>query len=332
MDEGKNARVPGAGGRASILLAFSLVLGAMAASRAMAGLPTNGLMLHYSFDTDNGATVPDQSGGGNLGLVTTNLEWSAFGISKGAYRFHGSNEYITAGPMFNWTNFSEGFSLSFWTRQIETELRGSYWAGTTGGSGATTNRFELGANFSSQGEIFFRLYDDEGNLNQRRYGATGVDDGEWHHVALLVGTNPASIRLLLDSVELAPGETSGTVLRLARPNFPMVLGSASDGEGGISATNSPNGYLDDFRIFDRVLSTGEVATLHKMMENEPDDTVPQARLISPGQVKTHTFKCGEDFKVSVFVRSNFPNGGPLEQNHGITVWGGPMAQIGDTTV
>lgn len=300
---------------AAVVLAALLLL----VHRAAAGLPTNGMVLYYSFDTDSGATVPDESGRGHDGAVS-NAAWSAFGVSRGAFRFHGSNDHIRAGDMAHWTNFSEGFSLAFWYRQIQPEVRGAWFAGTTGGGGALTNRVELGANFISQGELFFRLYDSEGNLNQRRYWAPGVDNGEWHHVALLVGTNPAGIRLLLDGVELAPSETSGTVMRLARPNFPLVLGTAGDGAGGISATNSLNGYLDDFRIFDRLLTTNEARAFHRMMEGEPDDNREQARMVSPGQVRMHTMKSLDDEDWSFFYTfADFTNYTFSTKHHGTNV-------------
>ncbi|GEM_PF-3174551 len=292
---GNAFRIPGPRGRSPVLLAWSGAVFLAAAGLALAGLPANGLVLHYSFDADNGTTVPDESGGGNLGLITTNLEWTAFGISEGAYRFHGSNEYITAGPMFNWTNFSQGFTLSFWTRQIEAEFRGVYYAGTTGGSGAQTNRFDLGCNIISMGDITFRLFDDEGDAIIRQYPATGVDDGEWHHVALLVSSNANDIHLMLDGADLAVGAGSGTVFQLnGGLKFPFVIGTSSDGGGGPSHTNSPNGYLDDFRVYSRRLASNEAVTLFRMMEDEPNDTVPQARPIAPGQTKHHTFKALDD--------------------------------------
>ena len=308
MMSGKASRIPGPRGGIPFLLAWSGVALLAVAGLAVAGLPTNGLLLYYSFNTNNMTFVPDDSGNYNFGLITTNLEWTAFGISKGAYRFHGSNEYITAGPMVNWTNFSQGFTLSLWTRQIEPELRGSYWAGTTGGGGALTNRFDLGANVISQGEIVFRLYSDTGDLHLRRYGGTGVDDGAWHHVALLVNSNISAIHLLLDGVELAPGSSSGTVVGLSKLNFPLMIGTTSDGGGGPSQTNSPNGYLDEVRIYDRCLATSEVRTLFHMMDGEPDDTPREAHLISPGPAQFHTFKSLDDEDwVFFYTFTNYTN-------------------------
>ncbi len=319
IEEGR-IRDPGRRGGIQCAPAVFLIAFLLSMSPARAGLPTNGMVLFYSFDTDQGTTVTDESGGGNDGLATTNA-WSSFGISHGAFRFYGSNDYVHAGPMFNWTNFSGGFSLSFWTRQIQPESRAAYFAGTTGGSGALTNRFELGCNIISQGELLFQLYDDGGNLLLRRYAATGVDDGEWHHVAMLVGTNGTDVRLLLDSVELATSESSGTVVQLtAGLNFPLVIGTTGDGGGGISSTNSLNGYLDDFRIFGRLLATGEVATLYRMMEEEPDDTRGEARLISPGQTKNHTMKALDDENWAFFYAfTNFTNYVFSTKNNGTNV-------------
>ena len=69
----------------------------------------DGLILHYSFDTNTGTVIPDESGNDHPCTVYGAV-FSANGRFKGAYSFDGVNDYILAGNL----GYQAVGTISFW--------------------------------------------------------------------------------------------------------------------------------------------------------------------------------------------------------------------------
>src|ERR1700730_14379896 len=69
-----------------LLVGFPLVSDAHAAS--------TGLVAAYTFDQGSGSILPDASGNGNNGAVSSGT-WTTTGKHGGALRFNGSNSFVT---------------------------------------------------------------------------------------------------------------------------------------------------------------------------------------------------------------------------------------------
>ena len=81
--------------RISSLSLVSLALVFALASSAWCDL-TNGLVLHYTFDANDGGVILDQSGNGWTGVVH-GTTWTSNGVSGGACDFTGTNSYVDLG-------------------------------------------------------------------------------------------------------------------------------------------------------------------------------------------------------------------------------------------
>jgi hypothetical protein len=82
-------------------------------------------------------------------------------------------------------------------------------------------------------------------------------DNEWHHVAATVpqGGRIMDVLLYVDGMNVTPASTTTAVFNL-QPNIDVVIG-----QGGTQGSRFFLGLIDETRIYDRVLSAGEIAWL-----------------------------------------------------------------------
>ncbi len=201
---------------------------------------TKGPVAYYRLDGD----YKDASGNGRNGTAVGGPTFAA-GQSGQALSLDGTGDYIT---IDNWQGILGGspFTISLWVNSTAVDDRTMVcWGGATNGT-----------------RVDFRLYQgrlrvEHGNGNIQ--GNTVLADGQWHHVALVV-TQGATLQypqvtLYLDGAN----DTQGTA-------DPDVFGTAADvpvtlGQRRTNNDRDFQGMLDEVRLFDVVLSAGEVAGL-----------------------------------------------------------------------
>jgi hypothetical protein len=122
--------------------------------------------------------------------------------------------------------------------------------------GVDTGTFMYLVNAGNSGFVRFRIVSDPLNKNQVLEGAEALPVGKWTHVAVTVGDNGASI--YVDGAQVA--QQAPAALR------PSDLGATVNNFIGRSPfPDDPylDGQLDELRIYDRVLTSGEIADLAK---------------------------------------------------------------------
>ena len=236
------------------LMAFILVLGIAAASPA--GLDDDpNLVGWWKFDVD----TSDSSGNGRDGTFVGDAHLVDVGILGGALTLDGSADYVNIdgykGINADRTDpdnpVQRAFSVACWIKT--TNVAGSLvcWGSSDGtGVGGQYQNFRIDGG---------TLRAEHGNGNYR--GATIVNDGEWHHVALTVveGANlqPPQNQLYVD------GQKDS---KLASGNDQNIYNLTEDADVAIGVRASHgdrlfNGMFDDVRIYDRVLDANEVSEL-----------------------------------------------------------------------
>ena len=165
-----------------------------------------------------------------------------------------------------------GFSITFWVKMADDGL-----TDVTGNRGF----FDFSANGTDSGyqglyqgatnKLNFRIDNGANTNNVVFLSASGVtlEDNSWHHIAMTFNPGQSSGGLLvyLDGVSVADGNAGNTTgFNSGDIN---ALGDADGSKAYLGAFNlngtaSPkglNGGLDDFQIWDGVLSASEVAAL-----------------------------------------------------------------------
>ncbi|HYH04344.1 MAG TPA: LamG-like jellyroll fold domain-containing protein, partial [Bacillota bacterium] len=194
----------------------------------------------YSFDQTSGSTATDSSGNAKNATLT-GATWAA-GHSGNAVSLSGSNQYVSlpAGIV----SALNDFTIATWVR-LNTV---STWSRIFDfGTGTTVNMFLTPTSGST---IRFAITTSGSGGEQRINGSAALPGGSWKHVAVTLNGNTGV--LYVDGVEV--GRNSSMTLK------PSNLGNTTLNYIGKSQYNDAylNGLVDDFRIYDRALSTAEV--------------------------------------------------------------------------
>jgi hypothetical protein len=209
---------------------------------------TRGLLVHYTFDKNEGAMVTDNSGQGRNANVNGAI-WVPEGARGGAYRFDNNSQNIKA--------TDAGLPAADAPRTVALWLKTDkdYEGGCTGMLGYGTDNFRkqfTGIGFDWRHDRD-RVYFSPGGscfLAKMKVPATGT----WMHVAYTYGGDGAH-HLYLDGKPCdGMSEISGARLK-TQLSGQLLLGGHPNGEG------PDGGYIDDVRIYDRVLSPEELAEL-----------------------------------------------------------------------
>ena len=225
---------------------------------------TTGLIGHWKLDESAGTSAADSSGGANTGTLTNGPVWqpTTGGISNGALSFDGVDDYV---DIANESNFdfdrTDPFSISAWVYDNKTSgfsyvvtkvLNGTNWPGY---------RFMLD---STNRKLYGLLVGVTGGtaggdaIDVRTYAGT-LSVNAWHHIAMTYdgSATAAGVRLYIDGADMAHDVTHDGLVSSMLNNQTVHLGkSPSDGGGRL------DGYLDDVRVYNRVLSGDDVRALY----------------------------------------------------------------------
>ncbi|MFB0555888.1 MAG: LamG-like jellyroll fold domain-containing protein, partial [Phycisphaerae bacterium] len=225
------------------LVFFVLVL-------SIAGNVSANLVAHWKFDDGSGTTAQDSSGNGYDGILFGEPKWIS-GRIGGALEFDGTNDYVelpigslisslTSSTFATWVDFSnEGGG---WQRILDF------------GTGTTVNMF-LTPRMGTGGSMRFAItIGGSGDEDQTTAQAT-LPSG-WHQVVLTINPDENLHSLYLDG-ELA-------AQNITARHTPSTLGETNQnwlGRSQYAADGFFDGRLDDFRIYDRVLTQRQIRDL-----------------------------------------------------------------------
>jgi autotransporter-associated beta strand protein len=227
--------------------------GESANSTEVSATPSN-LFDWWKFDATSGVTAIDSGIHGNNGTLMSSATWVS-GIISNAVHLDGTvNGYVSfpAGLVSTLNDFS----ICCWVKMDASAM----WARVFDfGSGTSTYMFLAPLNGSST--VRYAITTSGGNGEQGINSPSAISTGVWHHLAVtLSGTTGV---LYIDGK--AVGTNSSMTLE------PSSLGNTTTNYIGKSQYNDPNltGSVDDFRIYARALSGGEVATLSAFVPPVP---------------------------------------------------------------
>jgi hypothetical protein len=244
----------------------TVILNGMGRSVTLSGSSTfnnltidNGLVGYWRFDEGaggSGALVKDSSRQGNHGTLrnsngtgyVANPTHTGSFFNPYALDFDGLNDFVDLGTpsSLNLATSANSVTVAVWLNLSTTpaartgivsfgDSNGAYWAATLGDTDSGSRQFTY-------------YFDSNGNAGS--HANTAIPIGEWHHVALTRSVGGA-VAFYYDGA--ADGTTSGTASSPATGT--KTIGTRLEGP-----TYFP-GILDDVRVYNRVLSAGEVRTL-----------------------------------------------------------------------
>ncbi|BCX47984.1 repeat regulator of chromosome condensation domain-containing protein [Haloferula helveola] len=221
------------------------------------------LLSHYTFDTESAGTTPDTIGSafatlGNRVQINSNPGLPMAG--SGALEILGSG--VTTGPgdgavtsnSFAWAG--DARTVTFWWRARTPNVdEGDGTFVSFGDNSANGTRFDIKEQGASNTQLRVEVQGLGQNTNPT------IDDGDWHFVAVTVPDDATfgDIAWYVDGdpTDLNP---STSTLDIATGTGPIAFGDSILTVG--SNTRVPNGYIDDFQLYDVVLDSTQISFLH----------------------------------------------------------------------
>jgi hypothetical protein len=196
----------------------------------------------YAFENN----AMDTSGNGFDGTPTA-VTYVVGKVGAQAAQFNGSSSYVAI-PR----SITNDFTVALWVKTTDTagSAGAQWWSGKglvdgeVGGGGAdwgtaiVNGKFALGVG-STGGDTTIA-------------SSVSVNDGAWHHVAATRNNGTGALAVYVDGVLRGSG-TGPTGSRTWPPN--LRIGSIQTGN------NFLNGTIDDVRLYDRILTGGEISAL-----------------------------------------------------------------------
>jgi len=224
---------------------------------------TNGLVAYYPFN----GNANDASGNGYNGTVNgATLTTDRFNNPDTAYYFNGSNSSIDLTPLaFN--NLTQG-TIGTWI-ELDSTMQETIFAKQHPGAnsyGIFTVGYYVASNGGpipgQPGELYYHAANNEGNASS----STLLSAGVWHHVAVVFSSTNCDLYI--------DGNPSGSFSgNFSVPNDTSAI--TSIGDWGADVGIGMVGRIDDFRIYNRALSSSEVSQLYALeaggllLTNEP---------------------------------------------------------------
>jgi hypothetical protein len=198
------------------------------------------LVGHWTFDEGAGTTAADSSGKKNNGTIT-NAQW-VVGHVGGALKFSG-NTYVTVPPTA-WPSIDMQLTVAFWA--FGDDALGNNWGFYAGDSAGRL----AGCHIPWGGAVIFDTT--SGWERIQRVAAADEVRGQWHLWTFVKNADSGDKKIYLDGKLWHSGKG------FTSPIADVTEFNIGGGSGGVSPYL---GLIDDFRLYDRALSPGEVAGL-----------------------------------------------------------------------
>ena len=224
----------------------------IASSATPNSMPDSSLITWYKFDQSSGTTAVDSSGYGNNGTVIggTNATWSA-GKYDNAIAFSGTNTtaaYVALPG--NLVDNLTSMTIASWVNSSNTaDAISLFTAGPAAASTPTKymmmllkgSRFTITANGNSA----------EQNISQ----GSNLTANTWKHVAVTLSGSTGT--LYIDGVQVA----QNTGMTLKPSDLAPTTSGNFIGKSEWTGDKYLKGLVDDFRIYNRAISTSEVTSV-----------------------------------------------------------------------
>jgi hypothetical protein len=206
--------------------------------------PASGLVGHWRFDASTGTLAADSAGSNDGTLVNMDSSDWVSGKIRNALDFDGSDDYVNAGNSSS-VGLTDNFTYAAWVKtELDSHVHSLYDKDSIGGDTSNTAQIKI---WSSNYLI----------LHKNNGATTGtlntIPQNTWTHIAVTYasGTSKFYINGDLDNTD---NTVTGT---FTATTYDMYIGR----RGNDTAENF-NGQIDDVRIYNRVLSDGEIAELY----------------------------------------------------------------------
>lgn len=219
---------------------------------------------HLKMNDNAASTVVVDSQGYSNGTAQQNTEdLTTTGIIGGALSFNGTSDYIDTNDSFE-SVFQSDFSISFWCKPDDGQPSiPKIFLGTR------TFDYSDGIDFyilsaAQAGKVYF-WYSTNGSAVDVTASSAVFDDGQetWHHIVCIVQQTTSTRIDLFAYFDMSLCDSSYISEELSNyvNSGNLLIGQVSSG-GVVGSSLFFDGSFDNFMIFNRALTTKEIARLY----------------------------------------------------------------------
>jgi hypothetical protein len=222
----------------------------------------SGLAGYWKFDEGAGTNATDASVNGNNGTLVNAPTWTT-GQIGGALSFaDASNNYVQVPAAANINLGNQTYSIGAWV--YLTAYNTSYASAVFAQDASNGFDFAITGNLAAPaGRMFMHVFFPDNAV----YGGTSMTLNAWHHVVATYDNVAQVVALYLDGKREGGGSLPRSTTPVAGDTF---LGT--DGRTGNQGQYTPDGKLDEIRLYKRVLSPEEVTDLYRLTTPTGVDT------------------------------------------------------------
>ena len=204
-----------------------------------------GLIGHWKLDEATGTTAYDFSGNGNHGILESNPTRATSTCKVGyCINFDGVDDYVEIVPTSPITPYQQNRTVSVWFNAGSFPASDNMGLVITGNSvNPLTPMWELNIKAGNGLDIYH-------GGNHYTVVSSGINTGEWHHFVYTYNHSAGVFKGYVDGIEKLSQSVSDA--DYTRNNIYLATGYFGKYEG----------FIDDARIYNRVLSADEVEHLY----------------------------------------------------------------------
>lgn len=215
-------------------------------------IPTNHLVLHYSFDVDETNIVTDLSDSAYTGTVSGATWTNECKSGGGAYYFNNGG-HIIVDDVLDITSVRSNLTVSLWMR-------------TSGGASyqRVLSKQQTPSPYTGYSIMYYNnaradfIAASYPTQRANPAGDTNINDDQWHHVCVVYKRSDSYMEttIYVDGLEDGTDSYSGTV-GSSDTSQELVIGARTS-----SGMSSYTGYVDEVYIYESALTDEEVASLY----------------------------------------------------------------------
>jgi hypothetical protein len=219
---------------------------------------SDNIVSYWKLDESSG-NIADATGGGWTGTNVNTVTFSSGKINNGANFASASSQQFTVSSSFTDLNSNTAFSFSYWMKRTDTS---NQFIGTRC-NGSAHAQWNIYVNNGGAGtpNVAFEISPINNSSNQLACAATfaNLQDGNWHHVVITYdgSRSTSGVTIYIDGSSRTVTSITNTLSTNAPTGSSMAIGSRTSTFGSYY-----DGSLDEFGIWSRALTSGEVTSLY----------------------------------------------------------------------
>jgi len=217
---------------------------------AIGRLSTN--LLHWTFDEGGGTNVLDASGNGHVGVIVGTPGWVTNGVSGGALKLTGTNNFVRELNDSALLNGLKQFSLAFWVKPDTTNAPGGIFTADSSGTNTTWSLSTRPSALCGDATNVIEASFVSTRGAAKHVSASNHTTNNWQHIAL-TWSNGLAPALFING-QLDQPRKQMVALRGFATNCPQFV----IGKGAADILDTWRGQVDDVRVFPRALYPSEV--------------------------------------------------------------------------